>query len=421
MSAAGTEGIEKKVRLPLDSQLTLFAQMIGAIYALHATGWTHNDLHGNNIVMDASENLAVIDFGELQPHHAGIALKHDINAVWKWTAQLAVCPSAAFPGTQGFDFGPMKQNKAAFLQCLKNKWEVDAGSLEMIGKVLDNAIYKNKDQMMKEFWETEFVQSLDAKLNKKFQWSEMNGCLTWSWKELKGVEECTEVPSFVGQCPMESRPGACYNSRGAWSCWVDGVDFWKGQCQEQGYDGACSYAEYGKQLQVQDLPSCTKLDVCEQQCATKTGMFGACYTTDSSVPGYNKCNCVEKSNTFQIEKSLLKGGCRTKKIPGLPKTFQGLCVYPDSYTLAAKETTTAPEYDVFGVAITTTTPVPTLAPGVELYKLGANIQAMNSKGDWKNAEVVARGVGKVKVHYVGFHERFDFWEPELSSKLRMRT
>lgn len=416
MSAAGSEGIEKKTRLPLDSQLSLFAQMIGAMYGLHATGFSHNDLHGNNIVMDENENLAVIDFGELQPHHGGTGYKHDINAVWKWTAQLAVCPSDAWPGGGGF--AAQRLNKNKFLECLKNHWEVDPESLETIGQVLENAILKKKDQMLKEFWETEFVQSLDARLTRKFAWSELDGCLEWNWDEIKGVEECTEVSSFVGQCPIESRPGACYNSVGGWSCWTDGVDFWKGQCQEQGYEGACSYKEYGKQLDPAELPSCTDLNVCEQQCATKPGMFGACYTTDNRVPGHNKCHCVKKSNKWQIDKSLLKGGCLTKKIPNVFKTYEGLCVYPDAYSVAEKETTTPPEFDAFGVRIVTTTPIPTLAAGEKKFEVGEKMKAQNSKGIWKDATIVARGVGKVKVHFEGYHKRFDFWEPELSSKLQ---
>jgi len=419
MNAAGTTGIEKKVRLPLAIQRTLVAQMIGAMYALHATGYTHNDLHGNNIVMDADNNLAIIDFGELQPHHSDTGLKHDMNAVWKWTAQLAVCPSTAYPGYRGFGFAPQLDAKREFLKCLRNNWDVDEESLSTISLVLDNAIYKKKNQMLKELWETKFVQSLDARISKKFAWSEMSGCLELDWDEIKGVEECSDVPGFVGQCPIESRPGACYNTAGAWSCWTDGVDFWKTQCMEKGYEGACRYTDYGKTLTPAELPTCAALDVCEQQCATKPGMFGACYTKDAGVPGHNKCHCVQKKNKWQIEKSLLRGGCQTKKVPGVAKTFDGLCVFGD-YEVVAKETTTKPEFDVFGVRIVTTTPVPTLAPGEQKYQVGEKIEAQNSKGVWKDAEVVARGVGKVKIHYVGFNKRFDKWEPELSSKIRKR-
>merc|ERR1719469_520262 len=157
--------------------------------------------------MDDAENLAVIDFGELQPHHSDTGLKHDINGVWKWTAQLAVCPSAAYPGYRGFGFAAQNQAKGAFLQCLKNNWEVDPESLETISQVLNNAIYKNKNQMLKEFWETPFVQKQDARVTKKFAWSEMKGCREWDWQEIKGVIECKDVPGFIGQCPIESRPG----------------------------------------------------------------------------------------------------------------------------------------------------------------------------------------------------------------------
>jgi len=270
MHAAGIETIQKKTRLPLEQQLTLFAQMVGAMYGLHATGFTHNDLHGENIVMDEDDNLAVIDFGELAPHHSGSGYKHDANSVWKWTAQLAVCPSNAFPSGGGF--AAQRQNKASLLDCLRKNWNVDAESLKTIGLVLENAILKKKDQMIKELWETEFVQGLDAKLTRKFAWSKLDGCLDWDWKEIKGVQECTDLASFEGQCPIESRPGACYNEAGSWSCWTDGVDFWKDQCIEQGYDGACRYSDYGKELDVNTLKTCTDLDVCEQQCATKSGM-----------------------------------------------------------------------------------------------------------------------------------------------------
>jgi len=371
MNAAGTTGIETKTRQPLETQLKIFVQMLGAVYALHATGFTHNDLHGMNLVLDDSNLLAMIDFGELAPHHSAAGYKHDINSVWKWTAQLAVCPSSTFPGSSGNSFAALRTNKVNFLQCLKKNWEVDDESLSTIDGVLEHAILRNKDQRLKEFWNTEFVQSLEANLNSKFAWGKMKGCLEWDWDEIKGVDECTEVPSFAGQCPIESRPGACYNKfGGAWSCWTDGIDFWKDQCQEQGYDGACAYTNYGHELTMDEIPLCEEKKVCEQQCGTKPGMFGACYTEDSSVVGHKQCLCVKASNTWMIKKSLLKGGCSTKRIPGEEKTYQGVCKYPSSYVVSEKQTTKPPEFDVFGVRVKTTTAVPTLPAGEERpYKL----------------------------------------------------
>lgn len=421
MNAAGTTGIESKTRQPLDTQLKIFAQMLGAIYALHATGFTHNDLHGMNLVLDDENRLSLIDFGELAPHHSGSGYKHDINSVWKWTAQLAVCPSSAFPGSSGNSFGALRANKADFLACMKKNWDVDEDSLSTIGDVLEHAILRNKNQMLKEFWDTEFVQSLDANLKRKFAWAKMDGCLDWNWDEIKGVDECTEVSSFAGQCPIESRPGACYNKfGGAWSCWTDGVDFWKGQCQEQGYDGACAYKNYGHELKEDEIPLCDDKNVCEQQCGTKPGMYGACYTEDTSVDEHKQCLCVKTSNTWMITRSLLKGGCSTKKIPGETKTYIGVCRYPSAYSVKDKTTTQQPQFNVFGVKIQKTTASPTLAPGEERpFKVGDLVLVKNTKGIWKQATIHALGVGKVKVHFDGFHKRFDKFVPELSPDIKL--
>jgi len=149
-------------------------------------------------------------------------------------------------------------------------------------------------------------------------------------------------------------------------------------------------------------------------------MFGACYTEEDGIPEHNQCHCVKKSNKWQIERSLLKGGCQTKQVPGADVAFDGLCVYSSSYAQAAKATTTLPEFNAFGVRITTTTAVPTLPAGEFQYAVGEKIQAQNSKGVWKDAQIVAQGKGKVKVHYIGFNKRFDFWEPQLSSKLKKK-
>jgi len=102
MQAAGTTGIEDaapRMLHDVEQQKNTFAQLVAAVYTLHGLGYTHNDLHGHNIVMDGPD-LALIDFGEIAPHHRGLGYKHDVNSIWRWANALAQCGEAStFPLT----------------------------------------------------------------------------------------------------------------------------------------------------------------------------------------------------------------------------------------------------------------------------------------------------------------------------------
>merc|ERR1719262_610945 len=49
----------------------VFAQLVGAVTAMHGVGYTHNDLHNQNVVVkmakDGSAELSLLDFGEVVP------------------------------------------------------------------------------------------------------------------------------------------------------------------------------------------------------------------------------------------------------------------------------------------------------------------------------------------------------------------
>jgi len=100
MHAAGTTGIGRSERsgtrglqMSMDQKKSIYAQLVASVYALHSIGFAHNDLHGNNVVLNGDE-LAMIDYSDASPIQTawiGAGLKRDGNAVWRWGASLAGC------------------------------------------------------------------------------------------------------------------------------------------------------------------------------------------------------------------------------------------------------------------------------------------------------------------------------------------
>merc|ERR1719265_1609362 len=94
----------------------MFLRLWAAVYALHAVGYTHNDLHGGNIVVDDKDNVALIDFGEVVGHHAGKGYKHDINSLWQWSSVVLGCSNSEWGLLPASQLRPRKDN---FLECVK--------------------------------------------------------------------------------------------------------------------------------------------------------------------------------------------------------------------------------------------------------------------------------------------------------------
>merc|ERR1712083_550527 len=76
MHAAPGKGIGSSFKsLAGEKGADVFSQLVGAVTAMHGVGYTHNDLHNQNIVImnvDAKHPaLVFIDFGEVRPLSKG--------------------------------------------------------------------------------------------------------------------------------------------------------------------------------------------------------------------------------------------------------------------------------------------------------------------------------------------------------------
>jgi serine/threonine protein kinase len=185
MQAAGTRGISdfaKKIKNDADTQKRVFAQTVAAVYSLHGIGWTHNDLHGHNIVLDSTDDVALIDFGEIKGHHRGLGNKHDANAVWRWAAVLADCPEGAqYPKLMKSFFSQKSKDELTarskeLLTCLQTKWKADQEFLTAFETVLTSAIKITEDQHIEELFNTKFIQQNLPPLKNVYPWDGKGKC-----------------------------------------------------------------------------------------------------------------------------------------------------------------------------------------------------------------------------------------------------
>jgi len=185
MQAAGATGISdfaRKTAHDLPLQKRAFAQTVAAVYSMHGIDYTHNDLHGHNIVLDASNDVALIDFGEIKGHHRGIGYKHDVNSIWRWAASLAHCPeSAQFPRLMKSFFSQknrqeLAERKAQLMACLKVKWSVDDRFVHTFDSILSDVILIKEDQRVRELFDTEFVQENLPPLKNAYPWDGNGKC-----------------------------------------------------------------------------------------------------------------------------------------------------------------------------------------------------------------------------------------------------
>lgn len=149
-SAAGKGVGEALKSLPSSARIPIFAQMVGALSAMHGIGFSHNDLTNQNVVLlDKPGFLIVfIDFGETEPlsraQYKG-GYKQDENLIARMAAQLAGCPGEAQYPNQAEVISVEKKDKRkeALFECLQKAWgteEADFGTfLERLGDVIDEA------------------------------------------------------------------------------------------------------------------------------------------------------------------------------------------------------------------------------------------------------------------------------------------
>jgi len=200
MHAAGTDPIEELTGRTVEERKSIFAQFIGAIYAMHALDYTHNDLHGRNIVLDGNK-LAIIDFGNMVDSElaARSTYMRDGNAAWRWTALLADCPGTAW-WSETAGGSEARQLADNFKLCLKEQWNVDDESIDAFEGVLDKDINEMPTQGIRKLFESPLVQANLPPYEAVYPWDGSEGCLDWTPAETKEALQKVEFSSHY-KCP----------------------------------------------------------------------------------------------------------------------------------------------------------------------------------------------------------------------------
>lgn len=325
MHAAGRTGVEEigvtAPRLPVDEAKMVFSEMVAGIYALHGLEYSHNDLHGKNIVLDGTQ-LAVIDFGEIRPlaqAQRGPGLKRDANAIWTFGALLADCQCRG-PACEADE---MEET----LSCIQEKWNPDSNSMAALRQLMEASSSNAPDQFVEGVFNSNLVQSNLPEFHNQYPWDGAEGCESWNWDDgshprVWESTECLEVPNMVGKCPIGSFPGACYRTDNRpWMCWAPGQDFTNTFCQGAGFEGACKYADFGREIPEERLDSCEEMG----ECGNCNNAYVACYVNDKhNIPLAAQCVCANREVAESL--SLLRHGCKTYRI-GAPgnRAYDGVC------------------------------------------------------------------------------------------------
>jgi hypothetical protein len=209
MHAAGRTGFKIAPEQTWDTALRkqLFASLVASLHAMHTVGQTHNDLHGQNIVVDASNNMALIDFGELKPPEKSWVLgyKRDGNGIWRWAEVLAGCPQGELWATSFDQSYLMPAVASATKKCLESKWGVDAEFLGVLGEVMENGMDQKLPHGITKLFKTQFVQDNIPELERLFSAEFAEGCLSWDATKMKEMMlrkqfedhyKCDTVPTF---------------------------------------------------------------------------------------------------------------------------------------------------------------------------------------------------------------------------------
>jgi len=337
MHAAGTTGIGQSERsgsrglgMTMEQKKSIFSQLAASVYALHSIGFAHNDLHGNNIVLNGDE-LAMIDYSDASPLQTawiGAGLKRDGNAVWRWAASLAGCHDQSLEYLRTPRSGKAEK-EAVLLECVRTGFGADSEFMTAYRNVIVASREESVDQKCIELFRTNFVQQYLPSPKVIYPWEGSNGCLQWDWSTIDRsweVRDCLDIPGGAGQCRIDIYPGACYGGS-RWGCWAPGEAFSPSYCRGRGgHEGACSFAQHGHDLTDADINVCS--DHCTEQCNGR-GHWGACYLDDpSGVPSSRQCHCVDDAGGRPPQR-FIKQACLTTSVHGMPdRAFNGLCKLP---------------------------------------------------------------------------------------------
>lgn len=340
MHAAGTVGIgrsersgDRGLQLSLEEKKVVYAQFVASVYALHSIGFAHNDLHGNNVVLNGLE-LAMIDYSDVSPIQTawtGAGLKRDGNAVWRWGAALAGChdKTLAYLRTPG---AAKAEKEAELLSCVRSSFGADESFMRAFQDVMVACREENVDQKVIELFATRFIQQHLPPHKTVYPWEGTAGCLNWDWSTIDRtweVRECLDVEGGAGQCRIDIYPGACFGGRERWGCWAPSEAYSPSYCRGRGHAGACSYADHGNVLTDSEVPECSSH--CTEFCMSRGGTesWGACYLSDNNgVPDNKQCRCVDDQNGRPPNR-YVRMGCLTTRVSNqIPRHFDGLCKLP---------------------------------------------------------------------------------------------
>jgi serine/threonine protein kinase len=204
MHAAGVTAIKDVPTLGFSEaqRKKIFAEFVASVHALHTVDLTHNDLHGQNIVLKGDQ-LALIDFGSLKTLARSWKkdYKRDGSAIWRWGAVLAGCPeNAQWPNP------PTSSAGSKFLECMKKFSNGDAAFMGAMKNVVNGAVMELNDHGVKALYSTPFIQSNMPALKRNYPWEGEGDCLQWSaetWLQFEfdenfpGYVKCDTLPSYT--------------------------------------------------------------------------------------------------------------------------------------------------------------------------------------------------------------------------------
>jgi len=200
MHAGGTIAYRNLPKEPLTPQnrKNIFAQLVASVHALHSVDYTHNDLHGQNIVLNQDYKLALIDFGSLKTvaNANKNGYKRDSNAIWRWGAVVFDCGEAAqwIPDLPNKKVPKQERYSRAgnFNACLKNNG-ADSNTLKVVKRMTDACIAEEAEQHVSALYTDAFVQAnLKAPSKTHFPFPEAAGCLAWSDEQMQQAVYKTE-------------------------------------------------------------------------------------------------------------------------------------------------------------------------------------------------------------------------------------
>jgi len=187
MHAAPGQGIGASFRgLTVTKGNKIFAQLVGAVTALHGIGYTHNDLHDGNVMIMhpgvAHPELVLIDFGEVVALDRGTlrgGYKQDETVFAYMAGKLAKCqPQELYGHPQDHNRAQHLIHKGKLLKCLQRNWKISEEVYGALDSVMDEAFNQFQEFIGKgaragptqtvALYNTEWVQEHHQKLESLF-------------------------------------------------------------------------------------------------------------------------------------------------------------------------------------------------------------------------------------------------------------